>query len=220
MTNLLDVAAAHAFRYLESLSSRPIARMPPSRNCDLPFLLLRSSHQSEDVIKSWFAIPKGTDWPTGWFFGWVIGGTLVALPPTGLSAWDQNGIEPAAPAEATEEVCGEWMGTCWGTKPLTSFVHMAAKWLAHCTTLRRDTVVATTRVGRGEAWPLGRASVDNTHHQEPPRSILRSARLWVSVLTWLNMFVTTIRVNGRPNLARLWSVWIPRLPASGCKPET
>src|SRR5215470_13831546 len=116
MTNVLDLAAAHAARYLASLPSRPIAASASTeelrRRLGKP--LPESGMAAEAVIDELVSDADGgiLGSSSGRFFGWVTGGTLpVAMAADWLtSAWDQNGASNVtAPAEAViEEVCGAW----------------------------------------------------------------------------------------------------------------
>jgi len=143
MTNLLDMAATHAFRYLESLSSRPIAA-----NASIEELRSRLSRplpefpiNPKDVIEELVRDTEGglIGSASGRFFGWVIGGTLpIALAADWLtSAWDQNAASNlTAPAEAVvEEVCGEWMKDLLGIPKSASFAFVTGCQMAHTTAL-------------------------------------------------------------------------------------
>src|SRR6476659_345030 len=113
MKDVLDVAVAHAARYLDSLSSRPIAATASTKalRSRLSRPLPEVGCDPKDVIDELVRDTEGglIGSASGRFFGWVIGGALpTALAADWLtSAWDQNGASNlTAPAEAVvEEVC-------------------------------------------------------------------------------------------------------------------
>src|SRR5437870_5142439 len=94
---LLDMAAAHANRYLETVDSRPIAVAASlaELRSQLAKPLPEASTAAEQVIDELVRDTAGgiLGSTSGRFFGWVTGGTLpVALAADWLtSAWDQNG---------------------------------------------------------------------------------------------------------------------------------
>ncbi|WP_411720196.1 pyridoxal phosphate-dependent decarboxylase family protein [Mycetocola sp.] len=113
----LDRARNHAFQWLESLATRPVA---PQQNADevaahFRVPLQESAVDPAEVIDELaaFAEPGLMGMPSGRFFGWVIGGTLPAALASDwlVSAWDQNtGIRYATPATAAiEEAAEDWL---------------------------------------------------------------------------------------------------------------
>jgi glutamate/tyrosine decarboxylase-like PLP-dependent enzyme len=187
MTNLLDVAAAHAFRYLESLSSRPIAA-----NASIEELRSRLSRplpevpiNPEDVIQELVRDTEGglIGSASGRFFGWVIGGTLpIALAADWLtSAWDQNAASNlTAPAEAVvEEVCGEWMKDLLGVPKSASFAFVTGCQMAHTTAL----AAARHELLQQRGWDVEKRGLSGAPQltilttKNRHESILRSARL-------------------------------------------
>lgn len=187
MTNLLDMAATHAFRYLESLSSRPIAA-----NASIEELRSRLSRplpefpiNPKDVIEELVRDTEGglIGSASGRFFGWVIGGTLpIALAADWLtSAWDQNAASNlTAPAEAVvEEVCGEWMKDLLGIPKSASFAFVTGCQMAHTTAL----AAARHELLQRRGWDVERRGLSGAPQltilttKNRHESILRSARL-------------------------------------------
>jgi glutamate/tyrosine decarboxylase-like PLP-dependent enzyme len=187
MSNVLDIAAAHAARYLDSLPTRPIATTATigelQRRLGRP--LPEEGMADEAVIDE---LVRDTDGGllgsgSGRFFGWVIGGTLpVALAADWLtSAWDQNSASNlTAPAEAVvEQVCGEWAKELFGIPRSASFAFVTGCQMAHTTALAaarhkllRDRGWDVEKSGLAGAPPLRILTTENRHE-----SILRSARL-------------------------------------------
>src|ERR1700744_5778430 len=129
MTNVLDLAAAHAARYLDSLSSQPVAATTPIAELQrrLSGPLPERGMSDEAVIEALVRDTEGGLMGSagGRFFGWVIGGTLpAALAADWLtSTWDQNAASNlTAPAEAVvEEVAGDWTKALLGLPASASF---------------------------------------------------------------------------------------------------
>lgn len=187
MRDVLDVAVAHAARYLESLSSRPIAA-----NASIAELRSRLSRpvpeigtDPEEVIDDLVGDVEGglVGSASGRFFGWVIGGTLpTALAADWLtSAWDQNGASNlTAPAEAVvEEVCGTWMKHLLGIPQTASFGFVTGCQMAHTTAL----AAARHQLLKERGWDVERRGLSGAPRltilttQSRHESILRSARL-------------------------------------------
>src|SRR5262249_7166586 len=134
---LLARTAAHAARYIETLSDRPVAATAsiadlrrrlakplPEAGLDAPggIVALWAGGEGARVRDVEGGLMGSTG---GRFFGWVIGGTLpAALAADWLtSAWDQNAASNlTAPAEAVvEEVTGAWLKELLGLPAAASF---------------------------------------------------------------------------------------------------
>ena len=187
MTNVLDIAAAHAATYLESLGDRPIVAAAGigelHRRLGKP--LPEAGMPAEAVIDELVRDAEGgiLGSGSGRFFGWVIGGALpVAVAADWLtSAWDQNAASNAtAPAEAVvEEVCGAWAKELFGLPSSASFAFVTGCQMAHTTALAaaRHKLLAdrgwdVEKKGLAGASALRILTTENRHE-----SIIRSARL-------------------------------------------
>jgi glutamate/tyrosine decarboxylase-like PLP-dependent enzyme len=187
MTSVLDIAAAHAATYLESLGDRPIVAAASitelRRRLGKP--LPENGTPAEAVIDELVRDAEGgiLGSGSGRFFGWVIGGALpVAVAADWLtSAWDQNAASNAtAPAEAVvEEVCGEWAKELFGIPSSASFAFVTGCQMAHTTAL----AAARNKLLADRGWDVERSGLvgapalcilttENRHE-----SIIRSARL-------------------------------------------
>ena len=139
----LDAAAAHARRFLESLSQR---RVGPTVSIDD----VRGAFDGTmpdgptDAVAVIDALAQAADpglmgTPSGRFFGFVIGGALpAALAADWLtSVWDQNaGLYAAGPAAAVvEEVAGRWLIDLFGLPAHASFAFVTGAQMAHFTAL-------------------------------------------------------------------------------------
>jgi glutamate/tyrosine decarboxylase-like PLP-dependent enzyme len=187
MTNVLDLAAAHAARYLATLPTRPIAAT--ASIADLYRRLARPLPESglpdatviDELVRDTEGGIMGS--AGGRFFGWVIGGTLpAALAADWLtSTWDQNAASNlTAPAEAViEQVCGDWAKELLGLPVTASFGLVTGCQMAHTTALAS----ARHRLLRERGWdveakglsgaPALRILTTENRHE----SILRAARL-------------------------------------------
>ena len=187
MTNVINVAAAHAARYLETLASRPIAATASVEELRIRLAkpLPETGMEAESVINELVRDAEhGLMGSTsGRFFGWVIGGTLpVALAADWLtSTWDQNAASNlTAPAEAVvEEVCGEWMKDLLGIPKSASFAFVTGCQMAHTTALAAarhkllgDRGWNVEKRGLAGAPPLKILTTESRHE-----SIMRSVRL-------------------------------------------
>jgi glutamate/tyrosine decarboxylase-like PLP-dependent enzyme len=187
MVNVLDIAAAHAAKYLETLPSRPIAATASVAELrrrllkPLPDTGMTAEAVIEELVRDTDGGILGSG--SGRFFGWVIGGTLpVALAADWLtSAWDQNAASNlTAPAEAVvEEVCGAWVKELLGIPGAASFAFVTGCQMAHTTALAaaRHKLLAdrgwdVERSGLGGSPRLRILTTENRHE-----SILRAARL-------------------------------------------
>ncbi|MFI4996120.1 MAG: pyridoxal phosphate-dependent decarboxylase family protein [Hyphomicrobiales bacterium] len=186
-THILDLAAAHAVKYLEALDSRPIATAATVE--ELRQLLARPFPETgmapETVVNELVRDAErgilGSS--NARFFGWVIGGTLpVALAADWLtSTWDQNGASNlTSPAEAVvEEICGEWAKELLGIPGSASFAFVTGCQMAHTTALAaarhkllQDRGWDVERLGLAGAPPLTILTTQSRHE-----SIMRSVRL-------------------------------------------
>jgi glutamate/tyrosine decarboxylase-like PLP-dependent enzyme len=187
MTNVLDVAAAHAARYLETLSSRPIAANASIKELrsrlfrPLPEFAMDPKDVIEELVRDTEGGLMGSS--SGRFFGWVIGGTLpAALAADWLtSAWDQNAASNlTAPAEAVvEEVCGDWMKDLLGIPKSASFAFVTGCQMAHTTAL----AAARHQLLQERGWDVEQSGLSGAPQlkilttKSRHESILRSARL-------------------------------------------
>ncbi len=187
MTNVLDLAAAHAARYLETLPTRPIAATASISELQqrlarpLPETGLPDATVIDELVRDTEGGIMGS--AGGRFFGWVIGGTLpAALAADWLtSTWDQNAASNlTAPAEAViEHVCGDWAKELLGLPSSASFGLVTGCQMAHTTALAS----ARHRLLRDRGWdveakglagaPAMRILTTENRHE----SILRAARL-------------------------------------------
>ena len=185
--SLLDIAAAHAARYLETVDSRPLARTASieALRARLGKPLPEASRPAEQVIDELVRDTAGgiLGSTSSRFFGWVTGGTLpVALAADWLtSTWDQNGASNlTAPAEAVvEEVCGDWAKQLLGIPAAASFAFVTGCQMAHTTALAsarhkllRDRGWNVEEKGLAGAPPLRVLTTENRHE-----SIIRAVRL-------------------------------------------
>jgi glutamate/tyrosine decarboxylase-like PLP-dependent enzyme len=187
MANVLDIASAHAARYLEALQSRPIgatasiAELRRRLRKPLPKTGMAAEAVIEELVRDTEGGILGSG--SGRFFGWVIGGTLpVALAADWLtSAWDQNSASNlTAPAEAVvEEVCGNWARQLLGIPESASFALVTGCQMAHTTAL----AAARHKLLRDRGWNVEssglagapRLRILATEHRH--ESIMRSTRL-------------------------------------------
>jgi len=187
MTSVLDLAAAHAARYLASLPSRPVAAIASAEELrrrlgkPLPETGTADDAVIDELVRDADDGILGSS--SGRFFGWVTGGTLpVAMAADWLtSAWDQNGASNlTAPAEAVvEEIAGDWMKSFLGLPASASFALVTGCQMAHTTALAaaRHRLLAdrgwdVEASGLAGAPPLKILTTENRHE-----SILRAARL-------------------------------------------
>ena len=187
MPKILDIAAAHATRYLETLQSRPIAakaslsELRQRLEKPLPEAGMAAEAVIEELVRDTEGGILGS--ASGRFFGWVIGGTLpVALAADWLtSAWDQNSASNlTAPAEAVvEEVCGAWIKEVLGIPKSASFAFVTGCQMAHTTAL----AAARHELLRRRGWEVESAGLAGAPRlrilatANRHESIMRSARL-------------------------------------------
>ncbi|MFJ7589333.1 pyridoxal phosphate-dependent decarboxylase family protein [Streptomyces sp. NPDC097617] len=152
----LRQAHSHAVRWLASLSDRPVparasvdeivralgAELPdaPSPPADVVDLLATACE------------PGLTAFPSGRFYGFVVGGTEPAALAADwlVSAWDQNCVMRAvSPAyTAAEEIAGAWLLDLLGLPPDSAVGFTTGATMANftCLTAARDAVL------RGAGW--------------------------------------------------------------------
>jgi glutamate/tyrosine decarboxylase-like PLP-dependent enzyme len=185
--SLLDVTAAYAARYLETVDARPLATTASlaELRSRLAKPLPEASTAPEQVIDELVRDTEGgiLGSTSGRFFGWVTGGALpVALAADWLtSTWDQNGASNlTAPAEAViEEVCGAWAKQLLGIPASASFAFVTGSQMAHTTAfaaarhkLLRDRGWDVEERGLAGAPALRVLTTENRHE-----SIIRAVRL-------------------------------------------
>ena len=185
--SLLDIAAAHATRYLETVNSRPLATTASLQDLrarlakPLPEGPTPSARVIDELVRDTEGGILGST--SGRFFGWAIGGTLpAALAADWLtSAWDQNGASNlTAPAEAVvEEACGDWAKRLLGIPTSASFALVTGCQMAHTTAfaaarhkLLRDRGWDVEAKGLAGAPRLRVLTTQNRHE-----SIIRTVRL-------------------------------------------
>ena len=207
--SLLDLTAAHATRYLETVDSRPLAATASLEELrarlakPLPEASTAAEQVIDDLVRDTAGGILGST--SGRFFGWVTGGTLpVALAADWLtSAWDQNGASNlTAPAEAVvEEVCGEWAKQLLGLPATASFAFVTGCQMAHTTALAsarhkllRDRGWDVEEKGLAGAPPLRLLTTESRHE-----SIIRAVRL-------LGIGANAIRTVPADNLGRMNTV--------------
>ncbi len=204
--HVLNLAAGHAARYLQTLNTRPIgatASLEQLRG-QLSKPLPEAPMPAEQVIDELVHDAEGgiLGSASGRFFGWVIGGTLpAALAADWLtSAWDQNAASNlAAPAEAVvEEVCGDWAKKLLGIPASASFAFVTGCQMAHTTAfaaarhkLLRDRGWNVEQTGLASAPQVRVLTTENRHE-----SIIRAVRL-------LGIGANAIRYVPTDNLGRM-----------------
>jgi len=160
---LLARTAAHAARYIETLSDRPVAETASIADLrrrlvgPLPEAGLDDDAVIDELVRD---VEGGLMGSTGGrFFGWVIGGTLpAALAADWLtSAWDQNAASNlTAPAEAVvEEATGAWLKELLGLPAAASFGFVTGCQMAHVTAL----AAARHKLLRDRGWDVEAAGL-------------------------------------------------------------
>lgn len=182
MTNVLDRAAVHAVKYLETLPSRPVAATASIAELQrrlakpLPERGLADEAVIDELVRDCEGGIMGS--AGGRFFGWVIGGTLpAALAADWLtSTWDQNAASNlTAPAEAVvEQVCGDWTKQLLGLPASASFGLVTGCQMAHTTAL----AAARHKLLRERGWDVEAKGLTGA----PPLRILTTERRHESVL--------------------------------------
>ena len=163
MTHVLDIAAAHAKAYLETLRTRPIGAAATVEEMRLrlaralPETGMSAEAVVDDLVRDTEGGLMGSN--SGRFFGWVIGGTLpVAIAADWLtSAWDQNAASNlTSPAEAVvEEDCGEWLKELLGIPKSASFAFVTGCQMAHTTAL----AAARNKLLKDRGWDVERSGL-------------------------------------------------------------
>jgi glutamate/tyrosine decarboxylase-like PLP-dependent enzyme len=185
--DVLNTAAAHAFKYLETLDSRPIAataslaELRTRLTKPFPETGQDAGQVIHDLVRDADGGLLGS--ANGRFFGWVIGGTLpVALAADWLtSAWDQNAASNlTAPAEAVvEEIAGAWAREILGLPRRASFAFVTGSQMAHTTAL----AAARHRLLHDRGWDIeemglpGAPPIRVLTTESRHESILRAVRL-------------------------------------------
>ncbi|MFI8389049.1 pyridoxal phosphate-dependent decarboxylase family protein [Streptomyces sp. NPDC085540] len=150
----LRQAHGHAVRWLASLSDRPVpARAPVDEivralGAELP----DAPSTPADVVDllATACEPGLTAFPSGRFYGFVIGGTEPAALAADwlVSAWDQNCVMRAvSPAyTAAEEIAGAWLLDLLGLPPDSAVGFTTGATMANftCLAAARDTVLRRT----------------------------------------------------------------------------
>ncbi|MFD3466246.1 pyridoxal phosphate-dependent decarboxylase family protein [Streptomyces sp. NPDC058682] len=156
----LRQAHGHAVRWLASLSDRPVpARAPVDEivralGAELP----DAPSTPADVVDllATACEPGLTAFPSGRFYGFVIGGTEPAALAADwlVSAWDQNCVMRAvSPAyTAAEEIAGAWLLDLLGLPPDSAVGFTTGATMANftCLAAARDTVL------RRSGWNVAR----------------------------------------------------------------
>ncbi len=187
MTHVLDLAAAHAARYLASLPDRPVAATASIAELrrrlagPVPESGLPAGTVIDQLVRD---VDGGLMGSSGSrFFGWVIGGALPAAMAADwlTSAWDQNAASNlTAPAEAVvEDVCGAWLKDLLGLPASASFAFVTGCQMAHTTALAaarhkllRERGLDVEASGLAGAPRLRILATESRHE-----SLLRTARL-------------------------------------------
>ncbi len=210
---LLDLTAAYAAGYIDTVNARPIATTASIEELrgrlakPLPEASTDAVQVIDDLVRDAEGGILGSS--SGRFFGWVIGGALpVALAADWLtSTWDQNAASNVtAPAEAViEEVCGDWAKQLLGIPPSASFAFVTGCQMAHRTAL----AAARHKLLRDRGWnveakglagaPALRVLTAANRHE----SIIRSVRL-------LGMGTDAIRIVPSDHLGRIDTVELER----------
>ncbi len=187
MPNVLDIAAAHAATYIDSLGSRPIvasagvSELRRRFGKPLPIEGIAAEAVIDELVRDAEGGILGSG--SGRFFGWVIGGALpVAVAADWLTAaWDQNAASNAtAPAEAVvEEVCGEWARELFGLPSSASFAFVTGCQMAHTTALAaaRHKLLADRGWNVEESGLAGAPALKILTTENRHESILRALRL-------------------------------------------
>ena len=179
IAELLNAAAAHAIKYLETLESRPVgataslAELRAGLARPFPEAGEDPARVMEDLVRD--VEPGLLSSAGGRFFGWVVGGTL----PTALAAdwltstWEQNAATNAtAPAEAVVEVIGgEWARVVLGLPKGASFALVTGSQMGHVTALAaaRHRLLRDRRLGRRGEGVGGRAAYPHPRHRRAAR---------------------------------------------------
>jgi glutamate/tyrosine decarboxylase-like PLP-dependent enzyme len=157
---LLELTAAIAADYVESLETRPVFPRIASEElrAALGGPLQENPLPAREVVAELAAAaePGAVAMGSGRYFGFVIGGGLpAALAADWLtSAWDQNaGLYVAGPsASVTEQVVREWLVDLLGLPADASIGFVTGTQMAHVTGL----AAARWHVLDGVGWDVGR----------------------------------------------------------------
>jgi aromatic-L-amino-acid decarboxylase len=153
-------AAEHAFAFLDSLDTRPVAttaglealRARLAR--PLPDAGLPATQVIDELVAD--ASPGILGSQTGRHFAWVIGGGAPASMAADwlTTVWDQNaGIHACSPAASVvEEIAAEWLKSLFELPAETSVGFVTGTQMAHATCL----AAARHAVLRDRGWDVGR----------------------------------------------------------------
>ncbi|MBW8813670.1 MAG: aspartate aminotransferase family protein [Caulobacterales bacterium] len=165
-------AAEHAFAYLDSLETRPVAAtaslegLRQALGRPLPERGLSAIQVIDELVAD--ASPGILGSQTGRHFAWVIGGGGPAAMAADwlTTVWDQNaGIYACGPAASVvEEVAAEWLKTLFELPGETSVGFVTGTQMAHATCL----AAARHAVLRDRGWDVGRQGLSGA----PPIRIL------------------------------------------------
>jgi aromatic-L-amino-acid decarboxylase len=168
----LQRAAAHAFAYLDSLESRPVATTASLQDLrarlarPLPDKGLPAAQVIDELAAD--AEPGILGSQTGRHFAWVIGGGGPAAMAADwlTTVWDQNaGIHACGPAASVvEEIAAEWLKSLFDLPPQTSVGFVTGTQMAHATCL----AAARHAVLKARGWDVGREGLAGA----PPIRIL------------------------------------------------
>lgn len=177
----LSRAAEHAFAYLASLDTRPVATTAglDELRARLSRPLPERGTPADQVVDELAAdaAPGILGSQTGRFFSWVIGGGVdAAIAADWLTAvWDQNaGIHAGGPAASVvEEIAAAWLTSLFDLPEGTSVGFVTGTQMAHATCL----AAARHAVLRAAGWDVERKGLCGA----PPVRILANAERHGSV---------------------------------------
>ncbi|MFZ4687825.1 MAG: pyridoxal phosphate-dependent decarboxylase family protein [Polymorphobacter sp.] len=151
----LDIAFAEVRRYLESLTTRPVASRgtPAMMRAPLPAHFPDHGMSSTAVVRAIAAAaePGLTANAGGRFFAWVKGGALPAALATDImcSGWDQNAVlASTSPAAAVlEELAGQFLLEALRLPADASYAFVTGCQMAHATALAAARHAVLARAG-------------------------------------------------------------------------
>jgi glutamate/tyrosine decarboxylase-like PLP-dependent enzyme len=178
---VLDAAAGHASRYLDTIDDRPVgatvslAELRERLSGELNGAPLDAVTVVDDLVAAVEGGLVATGSPR--YFGFVIGGSLPAALGADwmTSAWDQNvGLYAGGPAAAVaEEVVGRWVADLLGLPAGVSFGLVTGCQMAHVTCF----AAARHHVLAAEGWDVARQGLAGA----PPVRVLAGARRHVTI---------------------------------------
>src|SRR5881398_729118 len=185
---LLELTAAIAADYLDSLERRPVfpdvtpEELREALGGPLPDEPLDPGQVVDELVAA--AEPGVVALGSGRYFGFVIGGALpAALAADWLtSAWDQNaGLYVGGPsASVVEQVTGEWLVDLLGLPPDCSIGYVTGAQMANVTGL----AAARWHVLDAVGWDVGSQGLTGA----PPVSVLVGAKGHVTIDRALRLF--------------------------------